>query len=56
LQPGSLAEGNYGMISSSIISSGPYIVSSWTADSLTLTPNPAFWGEVPQGDLQFSFR
>jgi ABC-type transport system substrate-binding protein len=56
LKPDSLSEGNYGMINSSIISSGPYIVSSWTADSLTLTPNPAYWGEVPQGDLQFTFR
>jgi ABC-type transport system substrate-binding protein len=56
LKPASLESGDYGTISSSIISSGPYLVSSWTSDSLILAPNPAYWGEVPQANMEFSFR
>ncbi|MDX9990502.1 MAG: ABC transporter substrate-binding protein [Anaerolineales bacterium] len=56
VKPDLLANGNYGKISSSIVSSGPYQVSSWTSESLTLSPNPVYWGEVPQADLQFSLR
>lgn len=56
LSPDALASGNYGGSDSSIISSGPYVVSSWTDAGLTLSPNPAYWGQKPTGDLVFTWR
>lgn len=56
LKSDSLADGNYGTLNSTIVSSGPYLLSSWTGDSLVLAPNPSFWGEAPQGNLEFPLR
>lgn len=56
LKPEALSDSTYGNSTSNIIASGPYQVSSWTNDSLVLSPNPAYWGEVPQDNLEFSFR
>jgi ABC-type transport system substrate-binding protein len=46
----------YGERNSTFISSGPYIVSSWSDAGLTLGPNPKYWGTAPQGDLKFTWR
>ncbi len=50
------ADSAYGGRNSAIISSGPYIVSSWTDEGLTLSPNPKYWGTAPQDDLKFVWR
>jgi ABC-type transport system substrate-binding protein len=51
-----LTKGGYGKSGSTIISSGPYIVSSWTDAGLTLSPNPNYWDTKPQGDLKFTWK
>jgi ABC-type transport system substrate-binding protein len=50
------ADSAYGGSDSTIISSGPYVVSSWTDAGLTLSPNPKYWGTKPQEDLKFIWR
>lgn len=50
------ADSAYGGRDSTIISSGPYVVSSWTDAGLTLSPNPKYWGTKPQEDLKFIWR
>jgi len=50
------ADSAYGGRNSTIISSGPYMVSSWTDEGLTLSPNPKYWGTAPQDDLKFVWR
>jgi ABC-type oligopeptide transport system substrate-binding subunit len=50
------ADSAYGGRNSTIISSGAYMISSWTDDGLTLSPNPKYWGTKPQGDLKFIWR
>jgi peptide/nickel transport system substrate-binding protein len=56
LSTDALASGNYGESDSNIISSGPYVVSSWTDDGLTLSPNSTYWGQKPASDLTFTWR
>lgn len=56
LNPASLASGDYGGRDSVIVSSGPYIVSSWTDAGLILSPNPNYWGDKPADTLTFSWR
>lgn len=55
LKTESLADG-YGERGSLIVSSGPYTISAWTDDGLTLSPNPNYWGEKPQEDLEFIWK
>jgi len=50
------ADSAYGGRNSAIISSGPYQVSSWTDDGLTLNPIPRYWGEKPQENLKFIWK
>jgi ABC-type oligopeptide transport system substrate-binding subunit len=47
------ADSAYGGRNSKIISSGPYVISSWTDAGLTLGPNPKYWGTKPQVELKF---
>ncbi len=56
LNPTSLASGNYGGKDSTILSSGPYVVSSWTDAGLALGPNPNYWGDKPAGELNFTYK
>jgi len=56
LNTNALAVAGYGGKESKIISSGPYIVSSWTDDGLVLSPNQSYWGEIPTSDLNFSWQ
>ena len=56
LSPAALASGNYGRQDSTIISSGPYQVSSWTDAGLVLVANPNYWGDKPAGSLNFVYK
>ncbi len=56
LSPSALASGNYGGSDSTIISSGPYVVSSWTDEGLVLGPNPSYWDVKPTSELKFTWR
>ncbi len=51
-----VALGEYGTKDSTIISSGPYVVSSWNDEGLVLAPNAKYWGEIPAGNLTFTWR
>jgi ABC-type transport system substrate-binding protein len=50
------ANSAYGGRNSTIISSGQYMVSSWTDAGLILSPNPKYWGTAPKEDLKFIWR
>ncbi len=56
LNPTMLASGGYGGRDSTIVSSGPYVVSAWTDTGLVLSPNPRYWENKPAGDLNFTWR
>lgn len=56
LDPTALASGTYGKRDSTIISSGPYVVSSWTDEGLVLTPNFNYWGNKPAKELKFIYK
>ncbi len=56
LNPDALASGTYGGKDSAIVSSGPYVIKAWTEEGLQLAPNSAYWGEVPQTDLNFDWK
>jgi ABC-type transport system substrate-binding protein len=56
LNPDALSTSGYGHYPGPVLSSGPYVVSSWTETILLLTPNPQYWSEVPLGDMQFKLR
>lgn len=57
LSPVALA-GNpgYGARQSAIVSSGKYVVASWTDEGMTLSPNPLYWGPAGDGDLNFIWK
>lgn len=55
LNPDALASGNYGTIATTVISSGPYVISAWTDTGMTLSPNPNYWNPV-DGDLNFVWK
>lgn len=55
LHPDSLSASGYGTSDSNIISSGAYIVSSWTDEGLTLAPNPEYWNQV-NGEINFVWK
>ncbi len=56
LQPAALDDPAYGSRTSTIISSGPYVVANWTDSSLVLSPNSQYWGTVPQGNVEFKLQ
>ncbi|MBL8049938.1 MAG: hypothetical protein JNM46_01840 [Anaerolineales bacterium] len=55
LHPDSLSTAGYGTSDSTIISSGMYVVTSWTDSGLTLSPNPSYWNPVT-GNLEFTWK
>ena len=55
LHPDSLSASGYGTKDSAIISSGAYVVSSWTDAGLTLSPNPKYWNPAT-GDVNFVWK
>lgn len=56
LSPSALASGTYGGRDSAFLSSGPYVVSSWTDEGLVLGPNPKYWEGQPANELKFVWR
>lgn len=50
-----LAAGGYDARDSSILTSGPYVISAWTDEGLTLSPNPSYWNPV-EDDLTFTWK
>ncbi len=56
LNTNELNSGSYGARGSNIISSGPYTISSWIENGLTLSPNLNYWGAVPERDLTFTLK
>jgi ABC-type transport system substrate-binding protein len=56
LKPEALAAKDYGTKNTPVVSSGAYVVSSWTEAGLTLSPNPKYWETAPQGDLKFIWK
>lgn len=55
LHPDALSSSGYGTQNSTIISSGPYIVSRWDDSGLTLGPNPNYWNPV-SGEIKFDWK
>jgi ABC-type transport system substrate-binding protein len=47
---------DYGTQAGSAVGTGPCYVSEWTDESLTLLPNPDYWGEQPGEGLEFPLR
>lgn len=56
LETSALTDSNYGKMGSNIISSGPYKISLWTDQGLTLTPNPSYWNLAENGDIKFVWK
>lgn len=56
LHPNSLSANEYGTKDSNIISSGAYIVSSWTDEGLTLSPNPEYWNLGNEEEITFTWK
>jgi peptide/nickel transport system substrate-binding protein len=51
------AEGEaYGTRDGSAVGTGPYMVSTWTDESLLLQPNPNYWGGPPEAGLEFPLQ
>lgn len=55
LNPALLAAegGDYGTQGGSVDGSGAYVVESWDADGLLLSPNPLYWGPAPAQQVHF---
>lgn len=56
LNPAMLANPEYGTRSSTIISSGRYVVTAWTEEGLTLSPNPQYWNAAEGEKLNFVWK
>lgn len=51
LSPSALGNASYGTMQSTIISSGPYVITSWTDQGMTLTPNPQYWNAAAEDEV-----
>ena len=56
LSPTALTNSNYGTRESTIISSGPYVITSWTDEELVLSPNPSYWDATEGEDMNFAWK
>lgn len=56
LSPSALENPAYGTSQSTIISSGVYVVTSWTDEGMTLTPNPQYWNTAAEDELKFIWK
>jgi ABC-type transport system substrate-binding protein len=50
------AGGSYGMAGGAMGESGPYMVETWDSASLTLAPNPAYWGDLAANSLVYTIE
>ena len=55
LKTEAIASGGYGAQGSEILSSGAYIVESWTNEGMNLVPNPNYWSPV-EGEVKFIWK
>ncbi len=56
LSSASLNNPAYGTREGTIISSGQYVITDWTDEGMTLSPNPQYWKSVEDGDLKYIFK
>ena len=56
LSPSVLESSAYGTRQSTIISSGPYVVTSWTEEELKLSPNPQYWDPKTTDVMNFILK
>lgn len=56
LSPAALENPGYGSRESSIISSGKYVITAWTDEGMTLSPNPQYWKPVEGGEQKFTWK
>lgn len=56
LSPSALQSPSYGTRQSTIISSGAYVVTSWTEEEIKLSPNPQYWGEKATDNMNFILK
>ena len=56
LSPTALENPVYGSRESSIISSGKYVITAWTDEGMTLSPNPQYWEPVEGGEQKFTWK
>lgn len=47
---------NYGSSADTVAGTGPYTVSTWTDQGLSLEPFANYWGTVPTDNINFSFK
>lgn len=55
LNPAALGE-RYSISADLVVGSGPYVISDWSAGSLTLSPSDSYWGVQPENDLVFTLE
>ncbi len=51
LPASALENPSYGTRQSTIISSGGYVITSWTDEGMTLTPNPQYWNVTAEDEV-----
>lgn len=56
LSPAMLVSPGYGTRSSTLVSSGRYVVTAWTEEGLTLSPNPQYWNATDGNNLNFVWK
>ena len=56
LPAAALENPSYGTRQSTIISSGAYVITSWTDEGMTLTPNPQYWNTAAEGEIIFAWK
>lgn len=56
LSPAALTSPGYGTRGSTIISSGQYVITAWTDEGMTLSPNPQYWNPVEGDEQNFTWK
>lgn len=56
LSPAVLESPAYGTRGSTIISSGQYVITAWTDEGMTLSPNPQYWKPVEGAEQKFTWK
>lgn len=56
LSPSAFENAAYGTMQSTIISSGTHVITSWTDEGMTLSPNPQYWNAAGGEEIKFIFK
>lgn len=56
LSPSTFENPAYGTMQSTIISSGTHVITSWTNEGMTLSPNPQYWNPAGGEEMKFIFK